>query len=731
MQRLSSADAGGGGRGPPAGSASFTGKVSCAGNTPLIFRLLALRAKLGDKMAFAITKAVNSIQKCPLLIKNGRQAEALEGVGSTLAGHIDRILADLSQETLSSGQLPIVSSVSSSSSSAASSRPAPLPLSVLEKKRKNASATAAATKATNTSLPNTLRPPALDDDDDDDCNKVLSDDSLTAVTKKKRAKQGPRPPKPRTGAWALLMALYDHTQSARAFDAPLHIGKTALIELARPLSDTSFDKDFSAYSGARGGRGGGRGGAAPGASFGGYTAWDSMNKQLVKNQWVNRYSNPAKFELTAAGEAVAAQLWADKRLQDPSSPLGTDGHTETGYTGSNATSNVDSGEDEFAARESSSLAGATFTPSMFQQKQHSSSAFSESLFSRLTAKSSKASSSAPPVIICLDDDEDDDQEEEGSGMQRNSEKVHGYANKPFESRRARAAMLEDEDDVIDAVSDEPVSRLVASTVTARKGCGEDRPASVGSNTGAQDEEGGRGGARGVGGNMLVPRAGYSQFRRVVLLLDVREVLGWEKGERTEFARQMALGDPYTGRAALHVATRQLAVGDMAWVAAKESSGSENSLGQSNGGGKGGKGGKQSRQSNDDDGDDDDGDGSNAVEELMLDCIVERKTLKDLVASIKVRVVSFLLAGIFPLFSSSQRFSLWCIACPAAWFVDFSIGCCHVSTNRNVINVTGRTLFGATLSLAEERMFACYLHHRGSHAGLQQRQPWLRGPLQQD
>eukprot|EP00045_Choanoeca_perplexa_P012390 m.135135 g.135135 ORF g.135135 m.135135 type:complete len:747 (+) comp15985_c0_seq40:128-2368(+) len=90
-------------------------------------------------------------------------------------------------------------------------------------------------------------------------------------------------PKRGSGAYALLVTLYRTSQEDGAEG---YLKKADLVRLAQPLSDTSFTIPD----------GGSR-----------YTAWNAMG-QLTKRDLVKKYSNPAKYELTAEGRDLALKL---------------------------------------------------------------------------------------------------------------------------------------------------------------------------------------------------------------------------------------------------------------------------------------------------------------------------------------------------------------------------------------------------------------------------------------
>ncbi len=100
-------------------------------------------------------------------------------------------------------------------------------------------------------------------------------------------------PKVRSGAWALLLALYRHTLITCSLPGPdtalSGLSKTALIARAAPLADASFEP-------------------APGMPYHA-TAWGGM-ATLEKHVLVSRDGRPARYSLTDQGRALAEQLHA-------------------------------------------------------------------------------------------------------------------------------------------------------------------------------------------------------------------------------------------------------------------------------------------------------------------------------------------------------------------------------------------------------------------------------------
>ncbi|XP_063614741.1 crossover junction endonuclease MUS81-like isoform X1 [Penaeus indicus] len=90
-------------------------------------------------------------------------------------------------------------------------------------------------------------------------------------------------PAPRSGAYGLLMALYN---ASLGDDYPGYMGRKELIEAATPLCDVSFTH------------------SAEGSH---YTAWSSMST-LVKKELVRKEGNPGRYMLTSEGKALGAKI---------------------------------------------------------------------------------------------------------------------------------------------------------------------------------------------------------------------------------------------------------------------------------------------------------------------------------------------------------------------------------------------------------------------------------------
>jgi len=100
-------------------------------------------------------------------------------------------------------------------------------------------------------------------------------------------------PKPRSGPWALLVAL--HRASSLLPHCNGFLTKAELIHFAQPLCDSSFFSQSGTY----------------------YSAWNSMST-LLKKGLVMKSGRPVRYSLTDAGKSLA------KTLDDTNPPLGDD-----------------------------------------------------------------------------------------------------------------------------------------------------------------------------------------------------------------------------------------------------------------------------------------------------------------------------------------------------------------------------------------------------------------------
>ncbi|KAG0123275.1 hypothetical protein HOY82DRAFT_619471 [Tuber indicum] len=118
-------------------------------------------------------------------------------------------------------------------------------------------------------------------DDSDGGESAAGEGSGAAPPPKKRRPTRAYIPKKRTGAYALLYALYKG-------DGDM-LTKTELIDRARPYCDSSFD--------------------APAEAGKFYTAWASM-RTLISNNYVYFSGNPKRYMLTEGGEEVGRGILA-------------------------------------------------------------------------------------------------------------------------------------------------------------------------------------------------------------------------------------------------------------------------------------------------------------------------------------------------------------------------------------------------------------------------------------
>ena len=128
-----------------------------------------------------------------------------------------------------------------------------------------------------------------------------SDSSVTNQTptrKKTAAVQTPSStpktyvPKSRTGAYAVLVTLYQHSSSD---GYPGYLTKSELCQAAQPLADQSFTL------------------ASVRAEH--YTAWSGVTT-LLKHGLVTKWSNPAKFNITDKGVELASRIVSIERGEE-------------------------------------------------------------------------------------------------------------------------------------------------------------------------------------------------------------------------------------------------------------------------------------------------------------------------------------------------------------------------------------------------------------------------------
>ncbi|EEZ99114.1 crossover junction endonuclease MUS81 [Tribolium castaneum] len=116
-------------------------------------------------------------------------------------------------------------------------------------------------------------------------------DIVTKVTTPKKTKPKEYIPQPGSGAFAILLTLYEKSLEP---NYPGHLTKADVIKFGQHLCNVSFTK------------------AGPDTR---YTAWSSMKTLLEKNLVVKR-GNPAKFSLTEEGTVLADKLFVQKKIEE-------------------------------------------------------------------------------------------------------------------------------------------------------------------------------------------------------------------------------------------------------------------------------------------------------------------------------------------------------------------------------------------------------------------------------
>jgi hypothetical protein len=306
----------------------------CATNAPLV-AALHRRARgqySGQHMARTLTKAAGSICKYPLALTCAEQATQLEHIGPAVADLIGDILRELA-DAAAAAPLPAAPSSTSSTSDTSGGTAAALPQ---KRRRKDASQRQALADAfardNATPSGDALAQLATDSQCDEAyirryfsehrrkaaaaaagggpaANSATSGPSAAGaagMAPQAASTSGPGPggrrayfPKERTGNWAVLIALAEHTTAPPCPDQPALAGissgsgrtellKSELIEFAQPLCDASFDPPPP----GTGGGGGYSAVPAGGAGGGFHTAWSGVNKYLVGKGLVGTRSSP-------------------------------------------------------------------------------------------------------------------------------------------------------------------------------------------------------------------------------------------------------------------------------------------------------------------------------------------------------------------------------------------------------------------------------------------------------
>ncbi|XP_067939786.1 crossover junction endonuclease MUS81-like [Watersipora subatra] len=214
----------------------------------------------GWKSACTYHKALSSLKKYPLRLERGKDCKILMNVGDKICAMLDKKLSE---------HVP------------------------------NGSVTLSDEESRETSLSRRRKTPELESSAGTNMKPVSADlnSAMPPVERNiPKVGSGKRPyvPAHRSGAYAILMALYQHTQLENHGE---YLIKADLIRLAESFSDKSFT-------------------VTDGGSH--YTAFSSM-KTLTSKYLVEKYSCPAKYRLTGEGVTLAKQLHDQSDSTIPSS----------------------------------------------------------------------------------------------------------------------------------------------------------------------------------------------------------------------------------------------------------------------------------------------------------------------------------------------------------------------------------------------------------------------------
>ncbi|XP_039625051.1 crossover junction endonuclease MUS81 [Polypterus senegalus] len=210
------------------------------------------------KMQYVYQKAISSLKKYPLPLKNGKEAKILQNFGDGICKILDDKLAQYYAEN---GQDAPIHTVSVDN------------LTVGQEKCKKTKNPAMATAPTDEALVMLSSNSPEEDGPSPSKKKVLC----------KSRKGRPYVPQKRSGGYAVLLALYQDFQKvgSKGF-----LTKAELQREAQPLCDKSFTVP---ELGTR------------------YTAWSSVST-LIQKDFVLKTNNPARYSLTKNGLELARKL---------------------------------------------------------------------------------------------------------------------------------------------------------------------------------------------------------------------------------------------------------------------------------------------------------------------------------------------------------------------------------------------------------------------------------------
>ncbi|XP_065066521.1 crossover junction endonuclease MUS81-like [Rhopilema esculentum] len=205
-------------------------------------------------------KAISSLKKYPLPLKDGKEAKILENIGDGIAKKLDKALDEFIRN---GGDINAMHALPTQSASESKSGSKGAAASV----RKSGSKGAA--------------PPARKKVSQDNDKSVEDQLNLPEPESKKRRKE--YMPKQRTGPFALVLTLYRESQDATYKG---YLMKEELQRKAELLTEKSF---FVAEPGTH------------------YTPWSSMSTLIAKGL-VMKTNNPAKYSITDDGKILGEKL---------------------------------------------------------------------------------------------------------------------------------------------------------------------------------------------------------------------------------------------------------------------------------------------------------------------------------------------------------------------------------------------------------------------------------------
>eukprot|EP00795_Rhopilema_esculentum_P003108 gene3109-1403_t len=222
-------------------------------------------------------KAISSLKKYPLPLKDGKEAKILENIGDGIAKKLDKALDEFIRN---GGDINAMHALPTQSASESKSGSKGAAASVRKSGSKGAAPPARkkVSQDNDKSVEDQLN---LPEPEVKIPNKVLVINDLASGQSKKRRKE--YMPKQRTGPFALVLTLYRESQDATYKG---YLMKEELQRKAELLTEKSF---FVAEPGTH------------------YTPWSSMSTLIAKGL-VMKTNNPAKYSITDDGKILGEKL---------------------------------------------------------------------------------------------------------------------------------------------------------------------------------------------------------------------------------------------------------------------------------------------------------------------------------------------------------------------------------------------------------------------------------------